>query len=237
MNTIKFKAVDKYGAEIQPKPVPASTMVPTWYKNMPQYISSNSPTDAGKLIVEDRSSNAGPKKCVPMLDGIISGYIYTLFADVQIIQGPTGPRISWRTKQNVFEMHGVGAALIPAPPGFASIPFKYLNTWIPETPKGYSIMVSQPAGHVTPFHAIPAIIDSDRSTFQFLPPLWVSSTFEGIVEKGTPLAQVTPFKRENWASEFDVYPDGQYQIKEEKGFNSTIVNHYIKNSWSKKSYR
>ena len=109
---------------------------------------------------------------------------------------------------------------------------------MPKTPKGYSILVTAPFGHRDlPFHVIPAIIDSDRSTLEIVPPMWLKEGFEGIVEKGTPMFQVTPFKRESWESEFSYLENGEFEIKQEKNFNSTLVSHYIKNVWSKKSYK
>jgi hypothetical protein len=67
--------------------------------------------------------------------------------------------------------------------------------------------------------------------------MWLKADFQGVVEKGTPLMQITPFKRDDWKSEFGYYKNGQYLEVEDANFNGTMVNHYIKNHWSKKSYK
>jgi hypothetical protein len=236
---LTFIAKDEYGWEVCPKPFPAKQAVPQWWKDMTPYDVSPENPNGSKLIVENHVSNATFKKCTPMLDALTTGYIIPLWTDVQVKQINNSPWITWRTKgPEVFEVHGESATKMPAPIGYKSLVVKYVNTWIPKTPPGYSVLVTSPFGYRDlPFHAIPAIIDSDKSTLEIVPPMWVKEGFEGIVEKGTPMFQVTPFKRENWESEFTFLKDGEYRKIEDKNFGSTLVNHYVKNYWSKKSYK
>jgi hypothetical protein len=168
-NIIKFTAKDEYGWEVQNKPVPASTLVPDWWKDMHPYDIGPENPNGKKLIVEQLVSNATFKKCTPMLDALVSGYIVTLWADVQIRQikdenGVFYPRITWRVKfpYGMFTQHGSSSKLIPPPVGYLNFVFKYYNTWIPHTPSGYSVLITSPFGYKNlPFYAIPAIIDSD----------------------------------------------------------------------------
>ena len=236
---IIFKAKDQYGWEVQPKPKPATECIPEWWKNMTPYIKSAENPDGNKLIINNRNTNAGPKKCVPMLDAINTGYIVSLFSDVQIKQVNGFANITWKLKSgDVFAMQGPGGNDVQPPTGYTRDVVKYLNTWIPITPPGYSILITTPLGHRDlPFYAIPAVIDSDKSQFELTVPMWVKSGFEGIVEKGTPLFQIIPFKRDAWESEFISYEDGQYDKYYDKKLGSTIINHYIKISWSKKQYK
>ena len=67
--------------------------------------------------------------------------------------------------------------------------------------------------------------------------MWVKSNFEGVVEKGTPLVQIIPFKRDNWQATFNYYEDGEFEKHDDKNFRGTIVGHYIKNHWSKKNFK
>ena len=242
---IKFTARDEYGWEVQPKPVPAATLVPDWWKNMHPYDISPQSLDGKKLIVENRESNATFKKCTPMLDALVSGYIITLRAYVQVLQekgfdNKFYPKLTWRVKydRGIFEQHGASSQIVPPPTGYSRIVFKYLNTWIPQTPSGYSVMVTQPFGYRDlPFHAVPAVVDSDKSVLEMLPPMWCKEGFEGVVEAGTPLVQITPFKRENWKSEFDYFKGNDYKKLEDKNFNRNLINNYVRNHWSKKSYK
>jgi hypothetical protein len=245
VNIIKFTAIDEYGWAVQSKPFPASTIVPDWWKNMSPYGLVPGNEDEKKIIVENGYSNATFKKCTPMLDALVSGYIIALLTDIQIRQvkdefGNYLPRVTWRVKykKGVFEQHGISSQFIPPPTGYSNIVFKYLSTWIPHTPPGYSTLFTSPFGYRDlPFHAIPAIVDTDKSQLELIPPMWCKEGFEGIVEAGTPLIQLTPFKRTNWKAEFDYLKNGEYKILEDKNFNKNIINNYIKNHWSKKSYK
>jgi hypothetical protein len=237
---LKFTAKDQFGFETQPKPYPAAQALPKWWKDMTPYDVGPHNPDGSKLIVEGFSSNATFKKCTPMRDGLTSGYIIPLWTDVQVrIMDNGEPRITWRVEGGIpFELHGPSSRTIPSPAGYSKWVYKYLNTWIPHTPKGYSTLWTTPFAYQdTPFRAVTGVIDSDSSQLEIAPPMWLKEGFEGIVEKGTPLLQVIPFKRDNWETEFDYLPEGKYQMIEDSHFNGTIIGHYIKNHWSKKSYK
>jgi hypothetical protein len=236
--TITFTALDKYGFDTQDRPYPASMSIPKWWKDLTPYDKTLDNPDGKKLIVQNGISNASAKKCQPMLDAITSGYIIPLWADVVVAQTEAFPALSWRTNQPIFELHGPSSRLIPPPSGYDQVVFKYLNTWIPRTPPGYSILVSSPFGHNDlPFHAVPAVVDSDKATLELIFPMWIKTGFEGVVEHGTPMIQLTPFKRTNWTSEFNHKEDGEHRKSSDQNFGKTLVNHYIKTEWSKKDYK
>jgi hypothetical protein len=238
MNKIIFKAINKNDYDTFLKPVPASTLLPLWWKEETPYKKSLDNPDGKKIILSNRQANTTFKKCTPMLDVLASGYILQLWSDILVRQVNGEPEISWRTAKNIFSTHGKPFKDVVTPNGYSNIVFKYLNTWIPITPTGYSVFVAPPPGYNnSPFRAVPAIIDTDRSTIDFAPPMWIKEGFEGIIEKGTPLVQITPFKRENWKLETTFYEDDEFEKIQEKNFNSNIVNHYIKNVWTKKSYK
>lgn len=233
MNKIKFTYIGEYYHEVCPHPQPSSSYLPDWYKEMPEYLGENN-----RVVVDNQNSNATAKKCIPMLDEIITGYTIPLWADVQVRQMPEVPMVTWRVSQDVFELHGPTSHLVPPPPGFSNIVFKYIAGLRIETPPGYSVMVKQPSGHYDlPFHVIPAIIDTDKSVIENNFPMWIEEGFEGIVEKGTPLVQVVPFKREGWKAETDWITYDQFNIERDRGARSTIRNNYSKNIWSRKRFK
>ena len=242
-NKINFIAKDSYGYDVVMRPYPASEAIPQWWKDMSPYIKDHRSLDGSKLIVTGGTSNAGPKKCTPMLDSLTSGYIIPLWADIQIradySNGQYIPIVEWKTKRGIFEAHSDGAREVQSPVGYTSFVAKFLNYWIPQTPKGYSIMVDSPYGYRDlPIKAVPGIVDTDKPlTGGLLFPVWFKEGFEGIVEKGTPLVQITPFKRENWKAEFSSLSDGEFEKIEDRGFEGTIVGHYLKNIWTKKIYK
>jgi hypothetical protein len=230
---IKFTAIDEYGYQVCPKPIPASSVLPNWWKDMPHHTNNE------KLNVEHGSYNKTAKKCVPILDALRVGYIFPLWASVQIKQENELARITWLVKgQDVFTLQ-LPNPEIPAPTGYSDKQmFRYLNTWIPRTPKGYSCLITNPTGHNNlPFSVTPAIVDTDKSVFQFQPTVWVKKGFEGVVEKNTPVFQIIPFKRDNWESEFDFYKQNEYLWEEDKGLNSTFDNHYLNKIWTRKIFK
>jgi hypothetical protein len=237
---INFKARSKDEFEIQARPYPAVKSLPQWFTNEVPYETHpyDQSLNDGKVHVRGLASNATFKKCVPLLDGMSAGYIVPLWTDVEVAQGEE-VNIFWKTNHEVFAQHGAMTKRMGAPVGYHNQVYKYLNAWIPQTPKGYSCLIVAPLGHNDlPFKAIPAVVDTDKSTLELVFPLWVSNTFSGIVEKGTPIAQIIPFKRDDWESTFDYYENGQYHnVIQEKNFNSTIVGHYLKNVWSKKKFK
>ena len=237
---INFKARSKTEFDVQLKPYPAVKQLPDWFLNMEPYKdkSFDFPNDK-KLHFRNRTANATFKKCVPLLDGMSAGYIIPLWADVMVEQNNGFSEIYWKTKIDLFFKHGEASSEVQPSTGYSNQVYKYNNCWIPQTPKGYSCLVVSPLGYGSlPFKAIPAIVDTDRSTLELVFPMWIKEGFEGIVEKGTPMIQIIPFKRDDWDSTFDYYEDGEYRnIIQEKNFNSTMVGHYLKNHHSKKKFK
>jgi hypothetical protein len=236
---INFKATSKTGFEVQLKPYPAVKQLPSWFVDAKPYMALPDMPMDGKLHFRNRGTNGTYKKCVPLLDSLSAGYIIPLWADVMVEQNNGLPQIYWKTLGDVVQLHGPASRDIPAPTGYDQIVYKYLNTWIPQTPKGYSCLVISPLGYNDlPFKAVPAIVDTDKSTLELVFPMWIKTGFEGVVEKGTPIVQIIPFKRDDWTSTFDYYENGVYkEIVEEKNFNSTMVGHYLKNHHSKKKFK
>ena len=236
---INFRARGKTDFEVQLKPYPAVKKLPKWFLDATPHSNRPGWPNDGKLYFRDRDSNNTYKKCVPLLDGLSSGYIVPLWTDVMVEQNNGHSEIYWKTKIDVFTLHGNPAKEIPAPVGYDQVVYKYHNCWIPQTPKGYSCLIISPLGYNDlAFKAIPAIVDTDKSTLELVFPVWIKTGFEGIVEKGTPIVQIIPFKRDDWTSTFDYYEDGEYEdIIQERNFNTTMIGHYLKNHHSKKKFK
>jgi hypothetical protein len=236
---INFRARSKTEFEAQTKPYPAVKQLPQWFTDAQPYGDKPPYPQDGKLHFRNRVANYTYKKCIPLLDGLGAGYMIPLWADVMVEQENGFPEIYWKTVNDIFFIHGESSTEVPAPAGYDQVVYKYNNCWIPQTPKGYSCLILSPLGYNDlPFKAVPAVVDTDRSTLELVFPMWVKTGFEGIVEKGTPMIQIIPFKRDDWESTFDYYEDGEYRnVIAEKNFQTTMVGHYLKNHHSKKKFK
>jgi len=240
---IKFIAVDQWSWDLADKPYPAKSNIPKWWKDMPPYVIDDDNPEGKKFLIRNMRNNLSPKKCMPMLDAITGGYIIPLWADVQVINhkmedGEYNPVFTWKTNREVFECNIDGSVYLTSPDGYSKHIFKFINLWCIRTPPGYSVRISAPVGHDDlPFKSLDAVVDTDKYDAALPIPMFLKEGFEGLIERGTPLIQVTPFKRESWESELEYYPDGVQPMKQENWLRLTSFGNYIKTQWSKKSYK
>lgn len=197
-------------------PKPASSFVPDWYKDMQSYVGGK------KVPMEEGHTSATVKRCMPVFDATVSGYIITSYTDVYISQREVIKHESG--KEPVLE----GLAPWYQWPSFTAIEFhpktqapgyvgqdkmpqnssypKWINSWAIKTPPGYSCLFIPPVHRESVFSILPGVVDTDgynnAINFPFVLHDW---EYEGIIPAGTPLAQVIPFKRDNW--EMKINPD------------------------------
>jgi hypothetical protein len=230
-NIIKFIATDRYVAETHLKPTPAKNCLPDWWKTMTQYdITEENPY--GKNF-DHRTKTF--KKCMPLIDMLTSGYMIMLNADIQV---DNGKDISWRVRENVISFEKFASAKsITRPEGFNENLIRYYSGFIGRTPKGYSSMITHPFGYQDlPFRTLSGVVDTDSSVMPIEPLFWMRENFNGVIRRGTPIAQIIPFKRENWKVEYEEYQNDEAFLNVQKGMKSNIVNHYITNHWKRKSF-
>lgn len=234
---IEFWANSKMMYDIAPKPEPVSKHIPDWWKDADPYVRGPKNPDGKTLVVENNDSNASFKKCRPMLDTLTFGYVLPLWSDVLVKNNDGQISVTWRVGPNVFEQHH--GQDVEVPEGYdKDLQLKYINPWVPKLPKGYSLLVMPPIGYPNAvFKPIFAIVDYDKSNHPLFPPVFVKKDFNGIVEKGTPIAQIVPFKRDNWESSFNFYDEKEYFATLNRESLSTIVNNYVKNIWTNKSFK
>jgi hypothetical protein len=90
--------------------------------------------------------------------------------------------------------------------------------------------------HDLPFTTLSAIIDGGLiMSGNGDVPFYIKKNFEGIIPQGTPIAQVIPFRQENWQSK---KTKGLFK-KGEQHYNkssSLIFGWYKKTFWTRKKY-
>jgi hypothetical protein len=230
--TIKFRAIDKHVFDVREKPVPAASMLPDWYRDIPIYGGNSD-----KLILNP-APNVTVKKCFPILDSLTSGYIVKLWADCQVVRTNGVLELKWVTQQSPFDIwpaHQVSTFDIPE--GYDRSVFKYMHGWIIKTPPGYSSIITHPFGYQNlPFRVISGVVDTDNLDTDINTPIVFNKKFEGIIEKGTPMFQVIPFKRTDWQAEYEQMEDGEFFLNSEK-LSSTIFSSYGRNKRVLKRYK
>lgn len=212
-------------------PIPAAKMLPEWYKSMPSYMG---PKQFGTGGV-----NGTIKRCMPVFDMATSGYLITLPCDILVEMDANGqPGFSWSIEWKLVTEHDVAQiSTLKVPEEFHPRAFKWANPWIVKTPKGWSTMFVAPVFRDdSPFEILPAIVDTDGFKLSVQFPFFLRKGFTGVIKKGTPIAQVIPFKRESWDSAVSTLPEGVRQKNLQK--HSTVFeNRYKKTFWNKKDYK
>lgn len=194
---MKITFTDVIGIPEAYKPVPASQVIPEWYKKLDTYIGKEKqPSGDGKTL-------ATIKKCMPVFDAITSGYILFTYADVWISQQEGQPYYEWPSLGPI-QFHPIHQAPTHPNRGGHNISYpKWINPWSIKTEPGYSTMFVQPFHRESIFTILPGVVDTDKYTAPVNFPFALNDArYKGIIPAGTPMAQVIPIKRDSWKMEF-----------------------------------
>lgn len=228
---IKFIALNEWSKNIAEPPIPSKKIIPQWYRKTSKTRNNE------KFDLEDYNTNLTMKACVPLMDSMLAGYTITLPADLLVKNSGGIPRFTWMIDSFVpIEMHVLYQVDgYPIPKGYNPVPFKFMGNWRLETPKGYSIWYTHPSHRFDlPFYTLTGFVDADKTPNPINFPFFLKDGFEGIIEKGTPIAQAIPVKRDSWSHEV-LDPDINARWGTEK-VRSMVKNYYRNNLWEKKKY-
>jgi hypothetical protein len=171
---------------------PANKSVPQWYKDLPtrdQYDRSQIPTI---------------KECMPAQDMIMSGYI--IFNTYEFTLFPQPSKGIETFEPLSHNPSHIGEHLYEQCPvkirENRKNYFKISNPWLIRTPPGYSCLIMQPFYEFeSRFQLMPAIVDTDVHDLPIELPGYLLTSDPVNVESGTPIAQIIPFKRDEWVME------------------------------------
>lgn len=178
-----------------PRPVLAKEGLPGWLKAMPAR------TRSALLGTEVRTV----KTCPPFLDAVQHGILMPLAVDVTLRDGTfewdweIPPLAESRLTRSPIGLH--------LPDQLSGCPFgdpgqfavKFNNFWSIGLPEGWSMLFTHPANREElPFRTLTGRVDCDRfqGGFVHFPALWLDPDFQGVLPKGTPVAQAFPVPRE-----------------------------------------
>lgn len=200
-------------------PRQASKTLPDWFRVFDRVIS-------GKRTV---------KSCMPFLDAMTAGYTIVLPVDVFIDADRQDIRVS--ASIDVIAKHYKEQI----PPGmildtYSDEPYKWINSFYVKTPKGYSSYIMHPANRPDlPFMTLSGVVDTDNHPLLINFPFLIKNGFSGVIPAGTPIAQILPFKREDWNHKVidDIQPkrfDKMYEV------DAPPFDWYKRKIWTRKKF-
>lgn len=234
---IIFKAQEEHAQVITPIPKPMSNIVPQWYKKQKNF--SNGENDLLKSLKSP--AEATYKFCVPFVDTLTSGYVFTLPAAILVKNiakdGTYKPEFIWQVNWQVLDiMNPQTYDDYPTPIGYHASIFRWYADFKIITPAGYSCWITHPSHRWDlPFITINGFVDTDKHPNSLLLPFFIKEGFEGIIEEGTPIAQIIPVKRDSWKSEKQDLSMEDFFIKKNAA-KIDYVKTYRKRYWTKKKY-
>jgi len=234
---VRFEPTENFVPTLIECPKSATNSVPEWYIKDPKFT-----TGKGKELDGLKAGGMGTyKACTPLVDSITSGYIIKLSAAVLVTNVSSNsyiPNIQWGVHWYPLEKKPSEAlASYPTPKGHFNEFFRWITYWGIRTPNGYSSLITHPHHRYDlPFTTISGIVDTDKHPNSLELPFFIHEGFEGIIEAGTPIAQILPFKRESWDSE-QLEFENKYKYNSMSATKLDFIRTYKNRYWSKKSYR
>jgi hypothetical protein len=171
-------------------PVPAKAWLPDWFRKLP-------------AVDEDRAGRSDTgltvKRCMPFLDAMTTGWLITLPATVRLEIAEGGSRVdaAWDFDRPLVATHGPHQ--VKGHPAAPRPPMKFLNYWTIATPPGWSCLfvdpLNRPNGVVS---VVAGVVDTDTYQAPIHFPFFATGE-DGlhVIEKGSPLVQVIPFRRDS----------------------------------------
>lgn len=191
-------------------PVPARSYLPEWFRRLPPVDEAvASQTDTGLTI----------KRCLPFLDAMSAGWLITLPATVRLNVSDDGAHVEagWEFDRELVSFHG--AHQVRGNPMGARPPCKFINFWTIATPPGWSCLFVSPLNRPNGLAEVVAgVVDTDtyRSPVHF--PFFFTGP-DGLhrIEKGSPIVQVIPFRRDATLIEAEIRAEAAAEAAERAG--------------------
>lgn len=220
-----------------PEPIAAVKKIPEWYKSIPRYSSKE------KKPSENNKTEGTIKTCMPVLDAMTAGYLILSTADIFISRTEEGTYYQW-ANHDAVTFHA-SQQIEGYPKSKAKLknerPPKFNNPWIVQTPKGYSCLFISPLHHDLPFTTLAGVVDTDTYFNPVNFPFILDPEFEGLIPRGTPIAQVIPFKRESWSMSVEPLKESsklqQLFLRVNGNLASEFFDKYKKHYWAKKEFK
>ena len=199
------------------EPRPAKAALPDWFRKIPA-------VDMDHVGARDNALTI--KRCMPFLDALATGWILPLAAEIrlEIKNGGKDVESGWEFDRVMVSNHNphqvAGHPHTPRPP------CKFHNYWSIRTAPGWSCLFVPPLNRPNGIFEVAAgVVDTDTYAahihFPFFP---IGPDGLHIIEKGTPLVQIFPFRREDAAIPAEVRAETEEEARDrERVFRNTIA--------------
>jgi len=220
-------------------PKPTSKSLPDWYISAHRFYKK---PDGESYIGPDGGKVPTWKACPAMYDILTTGYVYRTPCDIEFFLDKNN-KISAKVldaKYLDFIQDRDPMPQFKSPMGYHEKHFAWYPDWAVEVPDGYSVLYSQPYDRYDlPFLTTSGIIDNDKVNLPGTMPFFLVKDWVGVLPAGTPYAQMMPFKREDWQSEY-VKESGlavvKKNMKNAEKYRVPNGGVYLKDVWEKRKY-
>ena len=175
-------------------PIPARRALPEWLREMPRAAYSETHGQDVRTV----------KQCPPFVDAMSHGFVIPLPCDVAVRDGVLS--WDWDYPALAIDAHPLSPISFHVPAQVAGTPFfqpdaaivKFNSFWTIELEPGYSLFATHPVNRADlPFRLLTGLVDCDRfsDVGVLFPAVWTNPDFEGVLPRGTPVAQCFPVAR------------------------------------------
>lgn len=171
-----------------PRPLPARDALPAWLAQMPRHALSDAHGAEIRTV----------KHCPPFIDAMSHGFLMTLACDVRVAGGALS--WDWDIPRPAARTHPRSPISFHAPAQVQATPLhrpdqvivKFNSFWTVELEPGWSLLATHPLNRPDlPFTTLSGLVDADRyhDVGILFPAIWHDRSFEGVLARGTPVAQ------------------------------------------------
>ena len=176
------------------RPRPARAALPDWLRAMPATAFSDVHGSDVRTV----------KQCPPFVDAMSHGFVIPLPCDLTVRDGTIG--WDWDLPLLSVEAHPRSPVSFHVPAQVSGTPFhrpdraivKFNSFWTIELEAGFSLFATHPVNRDDlPFRLLTGMVDADRFSDVgiLFPAVWTDPDFEGVLPRGTPIAQCFPVAR------------------------------------------
>jgi len=180
--------------DLLPPPVPARAALPDWLRRMPRAAFSATHGAEVRTV----------KQCPPFVDAMAYGFVMPLPCDVTVRDGQLS--WDWRLPPLAAAMHPRSPVSFHVPAQVEGTPLhqpdralvKFNSFWTVELEPGWSLFATHPVNRTDlPFRLLSGLVDADRfhDIGILFPAVWTDRDFDGVLPRGTPVAQCFPVPR------------------------------------------